>query len=413
MEARGYRPAQAQGLSLLVPAEAQLARPGRGPPGPPAFEGTACPAHAGSARPAVLGVLLALLTSMTGTAAAAAESEAPGAPGASANWTTGNKQGLGTSVGRASKVWYTLADGALSEVYYPSGDTANVRSLEFAVTDGTSFVDRESEDTTHAVRLVDPALAHLPAGQHGQLGALPDHQDVRDRPPAAHRADARDVRTADARRIPPVHPLRPRDRQLLATRHREPARERPPYGAAGQRRRDGQRAGCVRRVRATSTGFAGTSDGWTDLADDHRMDWDFDTRDGRQRAPDRRDPCVRPTAGRARHHVARPRASATPPPRRTPRRCQPRHVPSAVAPPPTSRLARLPVAEERARGADRRAAHAIQRLGDDGPGPRGQDLPRRVHRLADPAVGHRGQRRRRRRRRGGITSSGRATSTSR
>jgi glucoamylase len=101
-------------------------------------------------------VLLALLTSMTGTAGAAAGSEAPGAPGASANWTTGNKQGLGTSVGRDSKVWYTLADGALSEVYYPSGDTANVRSLEFAVTDGTSFVDRESEDTSHAVRLTDP-----------------------------------------------------------------------------------------------------------------------------------------------------------------------------------------------------------------------------------------------------------------
>ena len=87
--------------------------------------------------------------------AASAQSVAPGAPGASANWTTGNKQGLGTSVGTDSKVWYTLSDGALSEVYYPSGDRANVRSLEFAVTDGTSFVDREGTDTSHAVRLVD------------------------------------------------------------------------------------------------------------------------------------------------------------------------------------------------------------------------------------------------------------------
>jgi glucoamylase len=85
----------------------------------------------------------------------AADSVAPGAPGASANWTTGLKQGLGTAVSRDSKVWYTLSDGALSEVYFPSGDIANVRSLEFAVTDGTSFVDRESEDTTHQVELVD------------------------------------------------------------------------------------------------------------------------------------------------------------------------------------------------------------------------------------------------------------------
>ena len=40
-------------------------------------------------------------------------------------------------------------------MYFPRGDTADVRSLEFAVTDGASFVDRESEDTTHAVELVD------------------------------------------------------------------------------------------------------------------------------------------------------------------------------------------------------------------------------------------------------------------
>src|ERR1043165_10195307 len=86
--------------------------------------------------------------------AASAQSSAPGAPGASANWTTGNKQGLGTSVGTDSKVWYTLSNGALSEVYYPSGDRANVRSLEFAVTDGTSFVDRARPDTTHRARLV-------------------------------------------------------------------------------------------------------------------------------------------------------------------------------------------------------------------------------------------------------------------
>src|SRR3954462_8281280 len=87
--------------------------------------------------------------------AAGAQSTAPGAPGASANWTTGNKQGLGTSVGTDSKVWYTLSGGATSEVYYPSGDVANVRSLDFAVIDGSTFVNRESQDTTQAIRLVD------------------------------------------------------------------------------------------------------------------------------------------------------------------------------------------------------------------------------------------------------------------
>jgi glucoamylase len=103
-------------------------------------------------------VVVVVVTVVVGCAlapAAGAAGVAPGSPGASANWTTGNKQGLGTAVGRDSKVWYTLSNGATSEVYYPSGDTANVRSLEFAVTDGSTFVDRESEDTTHTVRLVD------------------------------------------------------------------------------------------------------------------------------------------------------------------------------------------------------------------------------------------------------------------
>ena len=99
---------------------------------------------------AVAGCAIALVVAAAcwPAAPAGAQSTAPGAPGASANWTTGNKQGLGTSVGTDSKVWYTLSDGALSEVYYPSGDTGQgARRCEFAVTDGTTFVDRESEDT--------------------------------------------------------------------------------------------------------------------------------------------------------------------------------------------------------------------------------------------------------------------------
>jgi glucan 1,4-alpha-glucosidase len=81
----------------------------------------------------------------TGTAAA---TDAPGAPGAGATWTTGDKEGLGTSTTASSKVWYTLTGGALSEVYYPSGITPNVRELQFAVTDGSTFAQRETDSTT-------------------------------------------------------------------------------------------------------------------------------------------------------------------------------------------------------------------------------------------------------------------------
>jgi glucoamylase len=84
---------------------------------------------------------------------------APGAPGQMAHWTNGNKQGVGTSNTLASHIWFTLgSDGALNEVYYPTVDKANTRLLDFVVTDGKSWVEEESEDTTHQVEIPDPAV---------------------------------------------------------------------------------------------------------------------------------------------------------------------------------------------------------------------------------------------------------------
>jgi len=81
------------------------------------------------------------------TPAWAAPTDAPGGPGASATWTTGEKEGLGTSITTDSKVWYTLTGGTMSEVYYPNGNTPNVRELQFAVSDGKSFTQRETDPT--------------------------------------------------------------------------------------------------------------------------------------------------------------------------------------------------------------------------------------------------------------------------
>jgi glucoamylase len=102
-------------------------------------------------RRALLLVVLSALTSLPLPAQLA-----PGAPGQMAHWTNGNKQGVGTSNSLASRVWFTLgSDGALNEVYYPTVDKANTRLLEFVVTDGKSWVERESEDTTHQIEIPD------------------------------------------------------------------------------------------------------------------------------------------------------------------------------------------------------------------------------------------------------------------
>jgi glucoamylase len=82
---------------------------------------------------------------------------APGAPGHDAQWTNAGKDAVGTSNTLDSKVWFTLRDGVMTEVYYPTVDVANTRVLQFVVVsaDGKR-VETEEEDTTHRVEVVDP-----------------------------------------------------------------------------------------------------------------------------------------------------------------------------------------------------------------------------------------------------------------
>ena len=53
--------------------------------------------------------------------------------GQDAHWPTAAKNGFGTSTTLASKVWFTLADGVMTEVFYPTLDVPNVQTLQFQV----------------------------------------------------------------------------------------------------------------------------------------------------------------------------------------------------------------------------------------------------------------------------------------
>ncbi len=76
---------------------------------------------------------------------------APDGPGAVSHFDLARKDCLGTSRTAASKVWYTVAGGVLSDVYYPTADNTNVETLQYAVTDGSSFTDLQSRDMTYRV----------------------------------------------------------------------------------------------------------------------------------------------------------------------------------------------------------------------------------------------------------------------
>jgi glucoamylase len=79
---------------------------------------------------------------------------APGGPGAIPTWTAGSKDAVGTATATQSHVWFTLEGGILTEVYYPRLDTANLRTLEFAVSDGKATW-AESKDMRHSLERVN------------------------------------------------------------------------------------------------------------------------------------------------------------------------------------------------------------------------------------------------------------------
>ncbi len=89
--------------------------------------------------------------------AAAPDAAAPDGPGALSHFDRARKDCLGTARNRTSKVWYTVANGVLSDVYYPTVDNTNVETLQYVVTDGATFTDLQTRDTTYTVRPLDPS----------------------------------------------------------------------------------------------------------------------------------------------------------------------------------------------------------------------------------------------------------------
>jgi glucoamylase len=111
---------------------------------------------------AVTGALAAVAALLAAPALAHADGQAPGAPGERHTWAPADKHGFGSSADGRSRVWFTLRSAELSEVYYPDLSTPSLRDLEFVVTDGRSFTDRETgEGVTSSVRAVPGSLTFV------------------------------------------------------------------------------------------------------------------------------------------------------------------------------------------------------------------------------------------------------------
>src|ERR1700679_468073 len=95
-----------------------------------------------------------------------------GAPGMEPRWAHGNKEGVGTAYAASSRIWFTLWKGIVTEVYFPTVDSPQLRDMQFLITDGKSFFHEEKrhlESKSH--RLSEHGLGYRtvnsdPAGRY-------------------------------------------------------------------------------------------------------------------------------------------------------------------------------------------------------------------------------------------------------
>jgi glucoamylase len=105
-------------------------------------------------------VLLSICVTLCAAASAPAKPPAPGAPGAKHTWAPADKHGFGTARQLAGNAYFTLRQASLSEIYYPDLSTPGFRGLQFAITDGHRFLDRETVDDDPAhVEPVAPGVS--------------------------------------------------------------------------------------------------------------------------------------------------------------------------------------------------------------------------------------------------------------
>lgn len=205
------------------------------------------------------------------------ENPANGGPGIGPRWTRSDKQGVGTAYSALSRVWFTISKGILNEVYYPTIDRPQIRDLQYLVSDGQSFFrDERQLDTTHECLSPDA------------LGYRIVNVD-----PQKRFRITKEVIADPYRPCVLIHTLLEADPGVLEklrlfallAPHLEIG-GRGNYGnvveASWGKVLTAHKGDTWLVLAATvpflrcSCGYAGTTDGWRDLAHDFKLDWEFD-----------------------------------------------------------------------------------------------------------------------------------------
>ncbi|MGK7926634.1 MAG: glycoside hydrolase family 15 protein, partial [Spirulina sp.] len=221
--------------------------------------------------------------------------QAPGAPGVTSFWSYAGKQGIGTSYEQydenhaysdggptqdISKVWFSLAQGIVTETAYGEIDRAQIKDLQFLVT-GNGFFDEEKKDTDSTAdylykdsdgRPLSPAYRLVNTDKDGKytiekhVFTDPDRQTL----------FVRTIFTANEDNITPY---------ILINPHMENTGTGDVAFVFQDslNAREGESVYLSLKSTApfikTSAGYVGSTDGYQDLNDNGVMDWSYDYTD--------------------------------------------------------------------------------------------------------------------------------------
>ena len=201
-----------------------------------------------------------------------------GGPGIEPRWTRSAKDAVGTAYSASSRVWFTVSAGILNEVYYPTIDRPQIRDLQFLVTDGASFFHDERRHLDTSLEYLAPTALGVRITNVDREGRYRIVKEILSDP---HQACVLVRTTFSAERDPPP------GLRLFALV--APHLEVGGWGNSAYACETAGREVLVANKNDTwlamgatvpflrrSCGHVGTSDGWTDLADNFRLDWEFD-----------------------------------------------------------------------------------------------------------------------------------------
>src|SRR5574340_106408 len=203
---------------------------------------------------------------------------APGGPGMEPRWTRGAKDAVGTAYSTSSRLWYTLVRGVVTEVYYPTLDTPQIRDLQYLITDGATFFHDERRHLQTEVKGVEEAALGFevvkkdPGCRYSLRKTVigDPHQNCL----LLHTALSVSPALAGKLRL-----------YVLCAPHLEIGgwhNSGEVMEVKGRRVLVAYKGGTWLALAATapflrgSCGYVGVNDGWTDLAENYVMDWEYD-----------------------------------------------------------------------------------------------------------------------------------------